>query len=66
MYKCGTAYGTSYSNLIEIDNGPFMQEFSKHFKVMFLDAQSVRNKALDICDYSSSSAFPSSGVHHFG
>ena len=49
--KCSTAYGISYSNLIKIDTGPFIQEFSKHFKVMFLNAQSVRNKALDICDY---------------
>ena len=49
--KCSTAYGISYSNLIKIDTGPFTQEFSKHFKVMFLNAQSVRNKALDICDY---------------
>ena len=49
--KCSTAYGISYSNLITIDTGPFIQEFSKHFKVMFLNAQSVRNKALDICDY---------------
>ena len=29
----------------------FIQEFSKHIKVMFLNAQSVRNKALGICDY---------------
>ena len=49
--KCSTAYGISYSNLIKIDTGPFIQDFSKHFKVMFLNAQSVRNKALDICDY---------------
>ena len=51
--KCSrpTAYGVSYSNLIKIDTGPFIQELSKHFKVMFLNAQSVRNKALDICDY---------------
>ena len=49
--KCSTAYGISYSNLIKIDTGPFIQEFSKHYKVMFLNAQSVRNKALDICDY---------------
>ena len=49
--KCSTAYGLSYSNLIRIDTGPFIQEFSKHLKVMFLNAQSVRNKALDICDY---------------
>ena len=34
-----------------MDTCPFIQEFSKHFKVMFLNAQSVRNKALDICDY---------------
>ena len=49
--KCSSAYGISYSNLTETDTSPFIQEFSKHFKVMFLDAQSVRNKALDICDY---------------
>ena len=44
-------YGISYSNLIKTDTGPFIQEFLKHFKVMFLNAQSVRNKTLDICDY---------------
>ena len=49
--KCNTAYGISYSNLINIDTGPFIQEFSKHFKVVFLNAQSVRNKEVDICDY---------------
>ena len=49
--KCSTAYGIFYSNLIKMDTGPFIQEFSKHFKVMFLNAQSVRNKALEICDY---------------
>ena len=49
--KCSTAFGISFSNLIKIDNGPFIQEFSKHFKDMFLNAQSVRSKALDICDY---------------
>ena len=49
--KCSTAYGISYSNLIQINTGPFIQEISKHFKVMFVKAQSVRNKALDICDY---------------
>ena len=47
--KCSTAYGISYSNLIKIDTGPFIQEFSKHFKVV--SQCSVRNKALDICDY---------------
>ena len=46
--KCSTAYGVSYSNLIKIDTGPLIQEVSKHFKVMFLNAQSVRKKALDI------------------
>ena len=49
--KCDIAYAISYSNLIKINTGPFIQEFSKHFKVMFLNAQSLRNKALDICDY---------------
>ena len=49
--KSSTAFGISYSNLIKINTGPFIQEFSKHFKVMFLNAQSVRNKARDICDY---------------
>ena len=49
--KFGATYAISYSNLIQIDAGPFIQEFSKHFKVMFLNDQSVRNKALDICDY---------------
>ena len=49
--KCSTAYGISRSNLIKNDTGPFIQEFSKHFKVMFLNAQSVRNTTLDICDY---------------
>ena len=49
--RCSKAYGISYSILIKIDTGPFIQEFSKHFKVKFLSVQSVRNKALDICDY---------------
>ena len=49
--QCSTVYEISYSNLIKIDTGSFIQEFSKHFKVMFLNAQSVRNKALEICDY---------------
>ena len=49
--ECSTAYEISYFNLIKINTGPFIQEFSKHFKVMFLNAQSVRNKALDIYDY---------------
>ena len=49
--KCSTAHGISYSNLTKIDTGTFIQEFSKRFKVMFLNAQSVRNKALAICDY---------------
>ena len=44
--KCSTTYRISYSNLIKIDTGPFIQEFSKHFKVMFHNAKSVRNKAL--------------------
>ena len=38
--KCSTAYGISYSDLIKIDTGSFIQEFSKHFKFMFLNAQS--------------------------
>ena len=37
--------------MIRIDTGQFIQEISKHFKVMFLNARSVRNKALDICEY---------------
>ena len=41
----------SHSNLIKIDTGPFIEEFSKHFKVIFLNAQSVRKTALEICDY---------------
>ena len=44
--KCSTAYGISYSSLIRIDTGLFIQDFSKHFKVLFLNAE-----ALDICDY---------------
>ena len=39
------------SNSININTGSFIQEFSKRFKVMFLNAQSVRNKAPDIRDY---------------
>ena len=49
--KDSTTYGILYSNLVKIDTGSVIQEFSKHFEVMFLNAQSVRNKALDICDY---------------
>ena len=40
-----------YSNLIKINTCPFTQEFSRHFKVMFLNTQSVRNKTTDICDH---------------
>ena len=46
-----TAYGIFYCGLIKLVTGPFIQEFSKHFKVTLLNARSVRNKALDICDY---------------
>ena len=49
--ECSTAYGLSYSNLIKIDTCPFIQESSKQFKVMFFNAQSVRNNALDIRDH---------------
>ena len=49
--KSGTAYAILYSNPVKIDTGPFIQEFSKHFKVMFLNTQTIRNKALDICNY---------------
>ena len=38
--KCSTAYEISYSNLIKIDTGPFIQEFSKHFIIIFLNARS--------------------------
>ena len=40
-----------YFNLIKINTGPLIQEFSKHFKMMIFNFQSVRKKALDICDY---------------
>ena len=48
--KCSTVCVISYSSLIKIDTGPFIHEFSKHFYVVFLNAKSVRNKVLDICD----------------
>ena len=32
-----------YSNLIKINTSPFTQELSRHYKVMFLNTQSVRN-----------------------
>ena len=40
-----------YSNLIKINTSRFTQELSRHFKVMFLNTQSVRNKTTDICDH---------------
>ena len=40
-----------YSNLIKINTSLFTQELSRHFKVMFLNTQSVRNKTTDICDH---------------
>ena len=40
-----------YSNLIKINTSLFTQELSRHFKVIFLNAQSVRNKTTDICDH---------------
>ena len=40
-----------YSNLIKINATLFTQELSRHFKVMFLNTQSVRNKTTDICDH---------------
>ena len=39
-----------YSNLIKINTSPFTQELCRHFEVMFLNTQSVRNKTTDICD----------------
>ena len=45
--KCDTAYATSYFDLIKMNTGPFIQEFS-NVLIMF---QSVRNKALDIGGY---------------
>ena len=40
-----------YSNLIKINTSLFTQELSRHFKVKFLNTQSVRNKTTDICDH---------------
>ena len=40
-----------YSNLIKINTSLFTQEFFRHFKVMFFNTQSVRNKTTDICDH---------------
>ena len=44
--KCSTAYGISYSNLIKIDTGPFIQEFSKHFKVIFVNLNQLETRHL--------------------
>ena len=40
-----------YSNFIKINASLFTQELSRHFKVIFLNIQSVRNKTTDICDH---------------
>ena len=40
-----------YSNLIKINTSLFTQKLFRHFKVMFLNTQSVRNKTTDICDH---------------
>ena len=41
--KCDTNSDSAicYSNLIKIDSSPFTQELSRHFKVKFLNTQSV-------------------------
>ena len=51
-FECDTNSDSTicYSNLIKIDTSLFTQELSRHFKVMFLNTQSVRNKTTDICD----------------
>ena len=43
--------GCNPHNLIKIDTSPMTQELSRRFKVMLLNAQSVRNKTTDICDH---------------
>ena len=35
------------------------KNFQTHFKVMFLNARSVKNRAFDICDYIMQAKFPS-------
>ena len=49
--ECDMNSAICYSNLIKINTSPFIQELSRHFKVMFLNTQSVRNKTTDICDH---------------
>ena len=43
--------GCNPHNLVKIDTSPLTQELSRRFKVMLLNAQSVRNKTTDICDH---------------
>ena len=43
--------GCNPHNLANIDTSPLTQELSRRFKVMLLNAQSVRNKTIDICDH---------------
>ena len=43
--------GCNPHNLVKIDTSPLTQELSRCFKVMLLNAQSVRNKTTDICDH---------------
>eukprot|EP00745_Piridium_sociabile_P023788 TRINITY_DN3715_c0_g1_i1.p1 TRINITY_DN3715_c0_g1~~TRINITY_DN3715_c0_g1_i1.p1 ORF type:complete len:1177 (-),score=226.07 TRINITY_DN3715_c0_g1_i1:25-3555(-) len=39
------------SNLVKVDCRPFVQDVSKHFKVLYFNAQSCRNKTLTLCDF---------------
>ena len=43
--------GCNPHNLVKIDCSPLTQELSRRFKVVLLNAQSVRNKTTDICDH---------------
>ena len=49
--ECDMNSAICYSNLIKINTSPFIQELSRHFKVLFLNTQSVRYKTTDICDH---------------
>ena len=48
--ECDTNSAICYSNIIKINTSSFTQELSRHFKVMFFNTQSVRNKTTHICD----------------
>ncbi|KAL8622221.1 hypothetical protein ACOMHN_053022 [Nucella lapillus] len=43
--------GVNKTNLVPIDRQPSVQEVSKQFKVLYFNAQSCRNKTIELCDF---------------